>query len=140
MKCSKCKLEGYNKNNCPRCKEKTEERINRMLEILPMKTIFIAIAYFSLSQTIQKSEKEFMGVNLPDFLGTGGDLYALKAGDPGIVLGGMLSLAFEGLVDEEGFDLSILTSWLERQGLTKESFESLTSGESFLSPGSFVTL
>jgi hypothetical protein len=135
MKCSNCKLEGYNKNNCPNCKEKEEERLNRLLEILPTETFFIALTYFSLSQVIQKSKKEMFGVELPDLLGTGGDLYALKNNNPGIVLGGMLSLAFEGLVDEEGFDLSILTNWLERQGITEASIEGLAKGELF-KPGS----
>ena len=140
MKCSNCKLSGYNKNNCPRCKEKTEEKINRMLEILPTKTIFIALAYFSLSQAIQRSEKEFLGVKLPDFLGTGGDLLALKSGDAGIILGGMLSLFYEAAGGQEGFDLSILTNWLEKQGLTKEAWEGLTTEGGMVSPSSFVTV
>ena len=129
MKCSNCNLDGYNKNNCPRCKEKNEQKFNRLLEILPTETLFVSIAYFSLSQTIQKQG------TVTDLLGTAGDLAALKHPNAGIALGGMLSLAFEGLVDEEGFDLSILTNWLERQGITEASIEGLAKGELF-KPGS----
>tara|TARA_Y100000310_G_C20004382_1_gene499999 strand:+ start:99 stop:473 length:375 start_codon:yes stop_codon:yes gene_type:complete len=102
MKCSNCKLEGYNKNNCPRCKEKNEERINRLLEILPFETVFVSIAYFSLSQTIQKQG------TVTDLLGSAGDLAALRHPNAGIALGGMLSLAYEGTT--EGW-----TAWLEEQ-------------------------
>jgi hypothetical protein len=124
MKCSNCKLEGYNKNNCPRCKEKNEERFDRLLEILPTETVFVSIAYFSLSQTIQKRRP------LLDFAGTAGDLLALKSPNAGIVLGGMLSLAYEGVTD--GFDFSPINNWLERQGLTKTAFEDLFGGKSFV--------
>jgi len=102
MKCSNCKLEGYNKNNCPRCKEKTEERINRLLEILPFETVFVSVAYFSLSQTIQKQG------TVTDLLGSAGDLAALKHPNAGIALGGMLSLAYEGTT--EGW-----AAWVEQQ-------------------------
>lgn len=102
MKCSNCKLEGYNKNNCPRCKEKDEERFNRLLEILPTETLFVSIAYFSLSQTIQKQG------TVTDLLGTAGDLAALKHPNAGIALGGMLSLAYEGTT--EGWP-----AWLDEQ-------------------------
>tara|TARA_Y100000296_G_scaffold51547_1_gene59102 strand:- start:153 stop:533 length:381 start_codon:yes stop_codon:yes gene_type:complete len=104
MKCSNCKLEGYNKNNCPRCKEKEEERINRLLEILPFETAFIAISYVSLSQLIQKQG------TVTDLLGSAGDLAALKHPNAGIALGGMLSLAYEGSAGELG-----LVNWLEEQ-------------------------
>jgi len=110
MKCSVCKLEGYNKNNCPRCKEKNEERYNRILEILPFETAFVAITYFSLSQTIQKQG------NVADFLGTAGDLLALKnAPSAGIYLGSMLSLAYEG--HKEGW-----LDWLEKQVESTKGF------------------
>lgn len=102
MKCSNCKLEGYNKNNCPNCKEKEEERINRLLEILPTETVFVSIAYFSLSQAIQKQG------TVTDLLGTAGDLAALKHPNAGIALGGMLSLAYEGTT--EGW-----VAWIEEQ-------------------------
>ena len=102
MKCSNCKLEGYNKNNCPNCKEKQEERITRLLEILPFETVFVSIAYFSLSQTIQKQG------TVTDLLGTAGDLAALKHPNAGISLGGMLSLAYEGYNED-------WMSWLEEQ-------------------------
>ena len=124
MKCSNCKLEGYNKNNCPNCKEKNEERFNRLLEILPTETLFISIAYFSLSQTIQKQG------TVTDLLGTAGDLAALKHPNAGIALGGMLSLAFEG--GKGDFDTSAVESWLERQGLTKAGFEGLFGGKGFV--------
>ncbi len=129
MKCSNCKLEGYNKNNCPRCKEKNEERFDRLLEILPTETVFVSIAYFSLSQTIQKRRP------LLDFAGTAGDLLALKSPNAGIVLGGMLSLAYEA--GTEGW-LERAEGWLERQGITKGTLESLTKGELF-EAGSFVS-
>ena len=132
MKCSNCKLEGYNKNNCPNCQEKNEERINRLIEILPTETVFVSLAYFSLSQTIQRSDKEMFGVAIPDLLGTGGDLYALKSPNAGIVLGGMLSLAFEASRGEEGgFDFSLIENWLERQGITEGSVTRLAKGELF---------
>jgi len=102
MKCSNCKLEGYNKNNCPNCQEKNEERINRLLEILPTETVFVSIAYFSLSQTIQKQG------TVTDLLGTTGDLAALRHPNAGIALGGMLSLAYEGTT--EGW-----AGWIEDQ-------------------------
>ena len=102
MKCSVCKLQGYNRNNCPNCKEKNEERINRLLEILPTETVFVSIAYFSLSQTIQKQG------SVTDLLGTTGDLAALKHPNAGIALGGMLSLAYEGTT--EGW-----ATWIEEQ-------------------------
>ena len=105
MKCSNCKLEGYNKNNCPNCKEKQEERFNRLLEILPLQTVFVSLAYFSLSQTIQKQG------SVTDLLGTAGDLAALRHPDPGSVLGGMLSLAFEGGLGD--FDLSAIEKLLD---------------------------
>jgi len=122
MKCSNCKLEGYNKNNCPNCKEKNEERINRLIEILPTETVFVSLAYFSLSQTIQKRRP------LLDFAGTGGDLLALRSPNAGIVLGGMLSLAYEA--GTEGW-LEQAEGWLERQGITKASVEGLAKGELF---------
>jgi len=114
MKCSNCKLEGYNKNNCPNCKEKNEERINRLLEILPLKTVFVALAYVSLSQLLQKQGP------VADLLGTGGDLIALKSPDAGIFLGGMASLAVEQAAD--GFDI---VNWFEEQA---KAFETLSSG------------
>jgi len=123
MKCSNCKLEGYNKNNCPRCKEKNEERINRLIEILPTETVFVSLAYFSLSQTIQKRKP------LLDFAGSAGDLLALRSPNAGIVLGGMLSLAYEA--GTEGW-LEQAEGWLERQGLTKTAFEDLFGGKSFV--------
>ena len=123
MKCSVCKLEGYNRNNCPRCKEKQEEKFNRLLEILPTKTVFVSLAYFSLSQTIQKRRP------LLDFAGTGGDLLALRSPNAGIVLGGMLSLAYEA--GTEGW-LEQAEGWLERQGLTKTAFEDLFGGKGFV--------
>ncbi len=104
MKCSNCKLEGYNKNNCPRCKEKEEEKLNRLLDILPFETAFIAISYVSLSQVIQKQG------TVSDLLGSAGDLAALKHPNAGIALGGMLSLAYEGAAGE-----SSLVEWLEKQ-------------------------
>jgi hypothetical protein len=104
MKCSNCKLEGYNKNNCPRCKEKEEERMNRLLGILPFETAFVAISYVSLSQIIQKQG------TVSDLLGSAGDLAALKHPNAGIALGGMLSLAYEGAAGE-----SSLVEWLEEQ-------------------------
>jgi len=125
MKCSNCKLEGYNKNNCPRCKEKNEERFDRLLEVLPLQTAFVSLAYFSLSRTIQKQG------TVTDLLGTAGDLAALKHPNAGIALGGMLSLAYEG-VSKDGFDFSAIDSWLERQGLTKGGFERFLGGESFV--------
>ena len=126
MKCSNCNLDGYNKNNCPRCKEKNEQKFDRLLEILPTETLFVSIAYFSLSQTIQKQG------TVTDLLGTAGDLAALKHPNAGIALGGMLSLAYEG-VSENGFDFSFADKWLERQGLTKTAFEDLLGGKSFVS-------
>ena len=105
MKCSNCKLEGYNKNNCPNCKEKEEERFNRLLEILPTETLFVSLAYFSLSQAIQKQG------TVTDLLGTAGDLAALKHPNAGIALGGMLSLAFEGGLGD--FDLSAIEKLLD---------------------------
>jgi len=125
MKCSNCKLEGYNKNNCPRCKEKNEERFDRLLEVLPLQTAFVSLAYFSLSRTIQKQGA------VTDLLGTAGDLAALKHPNAGIALGGMLSLAYEG-ASKDGFDFSAIDSWLERQGLTKTAFEDLFGGKSFV--------
>ena len=104
MKCSNCKLEGYNKNNCPRCKEKEEEKLNRLLDVLPFETAFIAISYVSLSQIIQKQG------TVSDLLGSAGDLAALKHPNAGIALGGMLSLAYEGAAGESG-----LVEWLEKQ-------------------------
>jgi hypothetical protein len=104
MKCSNCKLEGYNKNNCPRCKEKEEEKLNRLLDVLPFETAFIAISYVSLSQIIQKQG------TVSDLLGSAGDLAALKHPNAGIALGGMLSLAYEGAAGE-----SSLVEWLEKQ-------------------------
>ena len=104
MKCSNCKLEGYNKNNCPRCKEKEEEKLNRLLEILPFETAFVAISYVSLSQLIQKQG------TVSDLLGSAGDLAATRHPHAGIALGGMLSLAYEGAAGESG-----LVEWLEEQ-------------------------
>jgi hypothetical protein len=104
MKCSNCKLEGYNKNNCPRCKEKEEEKLNRLLDILPFETAFIAISYVSLSQIIQKQG------TVTDLLGSAGDLAATRHPNAGIALGGMLSLAYEGAAGE-----SSLVEWLEKQ-------------------------
>lgn len=130
MKCSNCKLEGYNKNNCPNCKEKQEERFNRLLEILPLQTVFVSLAYFSLSQTIQKQG------SVTDLLGTTGDLAALKHPNAGIALGGMLSLAYEG--GAGAFDFSSVENWLEKQGITKGSLESLAKGELY-EAGSFVS-
>ena len=123
MKCSNCNLDGYNKNNCPRCKEKNEQKFDRLLEILPTETIFVSLAYFSLSQTIQKRRP------LLDFAGSVGDLAALRSPNAGIVLGGMLSLAYEA--GEEGW-IEQAEGWLERQGLTKAGFEGLFGGESFV--------
>jgi len=123
MKCSNCKLEGYNKNNCPNCREKNEERINRLMEILPTETVFVSLAYFSLSQTIQKRRP------LLDFAGSTGDLLALRHPNAGIALGAMLSLAYEA--GTEGW-LERAEGWLERQGLTKEGFEGLFGGEGFV--------
>jgi len=123
MKCSNCKLEGYNKNNCPNCKEKNEERFNRLLEILPTETAFVSLAYFSLSQAIQKQG------SVTDLLGTAGDLAALKHPNAGIALGGMLSLLFEKGTD--GFDFSFIENWLEKQGITKGSVTRLAKGELF---------
>ena len=94
MKCSVCKLEGYNKNNCPRCKEKNEEKINRLLEILPTETVFVALSYVSLSQLLQKTG------TAADLLGTGSDLLALKHPDAGIFLGGIMSLGYESLSED----------------------------------------
>jgi len=102
MKCSNCNLDGYNKNNCPRCKEKNEQKFDRLLEILPTETLFVSIAYFSLSQTIQKQG------TVTDLLGTAGDLAALRHPNAGIALGGMLSLAYEGTTEGWG-------TWLEEQ-------------------------
>jgi len=130
MKCSNCNLDGYNKNNCPRCKEKNEQKFDRLLEILPTETLFVSIAYFSLSQTIQKQG------TVTDLLGSVGDLAALKHPNAGIALGGMLSLAYEGGTD--GFDFSSIENWLERQGITKGSLESLAKGELY-EEGSFVS-
>jgi len=124
MKCSNCNLEGYNKNNCPRCKEKNEQKFDRLLEILPTETLFVSIAYFSLSQTIQKRRP------LLDFAGSVGDLAALRHPNAGIALGGMLSLAYEA--GEEGW-LERADKWFERQGLTKTAFEDLIGGKSFVS-------
>jgi len=124
MKCSNCNLDGYNKNNCPRCKEKNEARFDRLLEILPTETVFVSIAYFSLSQTIQKRRP------LLDFAGSVGDLAALRHPNAGIALGGMISLAYEA--GEEGW-LERADNWLETQGLTKTAFEDLLGGKSFVS-------
>ena len=134
MKCSNCNLDGYNKNNCPRCKEKNEQKFDRLLEILPTETVFVSLAYFSLSQTIQKQgEDPTFGEKVKDFLGSTGDLAALKHPNAGIALGGMLSLAYEGAKGElGGFDFSAVDGWLERQGLTKAGFEGLFGGESFV--------
>jgi len=134
MKCSVCKLQGYNRNNCPRCKEKNEERFNRLLEILPTETVFVSLAYFSLSQAIQKQgEDPTFGEKVKDFLGSTGDLAALSHPNAGIALGGMLSLAYEGAKGDLGFDLSFAKDWLERQGLTKTAFEDLFGGKGFVS-------
>jgi len=139
MKCSNCKLEGYNKNNCPGCKEEKEERFDRLLEILPTETVFVSLAYFSLSRTIQKQgENPTFGEKVKDFLGSTGDLAALNHPNAGIALGGMLSLAYEGAKGDDGgfdfsaFDFSAIDSWLERRGLTKAGFEGLFGGESFV--------
>jgi len=133
MKCSNCNLDGYNKNNCPRCKEKNEVKFDRLLEILPTETVFVSIAYFSLSQTIQKRRPVL------DFAGSLGDLAALKHPNAGIALGGMLSLAYEA--GEEGL-LEQIGTWLEKQaetvGIIKGSVESLVKGELY-DPGSFVS-
>jgi hypothetical protein len=111
MKCSNCKLEGYNKNNCPRCKEKEEEKLNRLLEILPFETAFVAISYVSLSQIIQKQKHDpSFADKIKDFLGSAGDLAATRHPNAGIALGGMLSLAYEGAAGESG-----LVEWLEEQ-------------------------
>ena len=125
MKCSKCKLQGYNKNNCPKCKEKEEERFNRLLEILPFETAFIAISYVSLSQAIQKQG------TVSDLLGSAGDLAALKHPNAGIALGGMLSLAYEGAAGESG-----LVTWLEEQlAAGKGFYEAATDpGKSLVGP------
>ena len=93
------------------------------MEILPTETVFVSLAYFSLSQTIQKQGP------LSDFAGSGGDLLALRSPNAGIVLGGMLSLAYEA--GTEGW-LERAEGWLERQGLTKEGFEGLFGGKGFV--------
>jgi hypothetical protein len=124
MKCSNCKLEGYNKNNCPRCKEKEEERINRLLDVLPYETAFVAISYVSLSQIIQKQG------TVSDLLGSAGDLAALKHPNAGIALGGMLSLAYEGSAGELG-----LVNWLEEQlKAGKGLYEAATDPKKSLGP------
>ena len=89
MKCSNCKLQGYNKGNCPACKDKNEKKLNRLLDLLPTQTAFVALTYFVLSQELQK-----LGSG-PDILGTLGDLKALKSPDAGIFLGGMASVIYE---------------------------------------------
>ena len=81
---------------------KEEEKLNRLLDILPFETAFIAISYVSLSQVIQKQG------TVSDLLGSAGDLAALKHPNAGIALGGMLSLAYEGAAGE-----SSLVEWLE---------------------------
>ena len=112
MKCSRCKLKGYNKNNCPACKEKTEERLNRVIDLMPTETYLIALTYFVLSQEMQKR-----GI-ASDILGTGADLMALKSPNAGIFLGGMSSALFE--VAEEGFlektvsDLESFIDWSKK--------------------------
>ena len=124
MKCSNCKLEGYNKNNCPRCKEKEEEKLNRLLEILPFETAFIAISYVSLSQLIQKQG------TVSDLLGSAGDLAATRHPNAGIALGGMLSLAYEGAAGESG-----LVEWLEGQfAAGKTLYEAATDPSKSLAP------
>tara|TARA_Y100000310_G_scaffold190138_1_gene190098 strand:+ start:35 stop:436 length:402 start_codon:yes stop_codon:yes gene_type:complete len=118
MKCSKCKLVGYNKNNCPKCKEKQEEKFNRMLEILPFETAFVSIAYFSLSQAIQKQG------TVADLLGSAGDLAAIKHPNAGIALGGMLSLVYEGVKEDTFQDAA---TWLEDQfGKIVKATETIT--------------
>jgi len=115
MKCSNCNLDGYNKNNCPRCKEKNEQKFDRLLEILPTETLFVSLAYFSLSQTIQKRRP------ILDFAGSVGDLAALRSPNAGIVLGGMLSLAYEA--GEEGW-VERAEGWFEEQlGKAGEVYE-----------------
>jgi hypothetical protein len=124
MKCSNCKLEGYNKNNCPRCKEKEEEKLNRLLDVLPFETAFVAISYVSLSQIIQKQG------TVADLLGSAGDLAALKHPNAGIALGGMLSLAYEGAAGESG-----LVEWLEEQfAAGKTLYEAATDPSKSLAP------
>jgi len=124
MKCSKCKLKGYNKNNCPECKEKEEEKFNRLLDVLPFETAFIAISYVSLSQLIQKQG------TVADLLGSAGDLAALRHPNAGIALGGMLSLAYEGAAGESG-----LVEWLEGQfEAGKGLYEAATDPSKSLGP------
>jgi len=124
MKCSKCKLQGYNKNNCPECKEKEEEKFNRLLDVLPFETAFIAISYVSLSQLIQKQG------TVADLLGSAGDLAALRHPNAGIALGGMLSLAYEGAAGESG-----LVTWLEEQfEAGKGLYEAATDPSKSLGP------
>jgi len=124
MKCSKCKLQGYNKVNCPKCKEKEEEKFNRLLDVLPFETAFIAISYVSLSQLIQKQG------TVADLLGSAGDLAALRHPNAGIALGGMLSLAYEGAAGESG-----LVEWLEGQfEAGKGLYEAATDPSKSLGP------
>jgi len=118
MKCSKCKLEGYNKRNCPACKEKREERFNRLLDLLPTETVFVALTYFVLSQELQK-----LGSG-PDVLGTLGDLKALKSPDAGIFLGGMASVIYETKTEDK-------LSWVDD---LLNFVEASKKGESLLGP------
>ena len=119
MKCSKCKLQGYNKNNCPACKEKAEKRLTQLLEILPTQTVFVGLTYFVLSQELQK-----LGTGA-DILGTGGDLTALKSPDAGIFLGGMASLIYETKKEDK-------LSWVD--DLFKFVEAGTGKGESLVSP------
>ena len=118
MKCSNCKLQGYNKRNCPACKDKNEKKLNRLLDLLPTETVFVALTYFVLSQELQK-----LGSG-PDILGTAGDLRALKSPDAGIFLGGMASVIYETKKEDK-------LSWVD--DLFK-FVEATTKGESLVPP------
>ena len=116
MKCSKCKLQGYNKRNCPACKEKTEKKLNRLLDLLPTETVFVALTYFVLSQELQK-----LGSG-PDILGTAGDLRALKSPDAGIFLGGMASVIYETKTEDKLSWVDDLIGFVEKTTGNGEGF------------------
>jgi len=116
MKCSKCKLQGYNKSNCPACKEKTEKKLNRLLDLLPTDTVFVALTYFVLSQELQK-----LGSG-PDILGTAGDLRALKSPDAGIFLGGMASIIYETKTEDKLSWVDDLIGFVEKTTGNGEGF------------------
>ena len=116
MKCSKCKLPGYNKSNCPACKEKTEKKLNRLLDLLPTETVFVALTYFVLSQELQK-----LGSG-PDILGTAGDLRALKSPDAGMFLGGMASIIYETKTEDKLSWVDDLIGFIEKTTGDGEGF------------------